>query len=668
MVKKSNEYNDASIQVLEGLEAVRKRPGMYIGSTDARGLHHLVYEVVDNAVDEALSGYGDEIKVIIHKDGSISVQDFGRGMPVGMHTSGIPTVEVIFTVLHAGGKFGQGGYKTSGGLHGVGASVVNALSEWLEVRIVRDGVEYRQRFVNGGHPEGTLEKIGKTKEKNGTTVRFLPDKGIFSTTKFSYDTLAERLRESAFLLRGVKISFTDLREDDKEDVFHYEEGIKEFVEYLNEEKDVLTPIIYFSGEKEMIEVEVALQYNDGFSETILSFVNNVRTKDGGTHEAGMKAALTKALNEYARKVGLLKEKDRNLEGSDFREGLSSVLSIRVPEHLLQFEGQTKEKLGTPAARTAVDNAISEQLGFYLQENNETSQLLVRKAIKAREAREAARKAREESRNGKKKKKGESLLSGKLTPAQSKNPKKNELYLVEGDSAGGSAKQGRDRKFQAILPLRGKVINTEKAKMQDILKNEEINTMIYTIGAGVGPEFSIEDCNYDKIIIMTDADTDGAHIQVLLLTFFYRYMKPLIEAGKVYIALPPLYKVSKGAGKKEVIEYAWTDEELQTVTEKVGRGYMLQRYKGLGEMNADQLWETTMDPETRTLVQVRIDDPAQAERRVTTLMGDKVEPRRKWIESHVQFSLEEDGSLLDSVEEKPVNRPADSVEDISLFEG
>ncbi len=668
MVKKSNEYNDASIQVLEGLEAVRKRPGMYIGSTDARGLHHLVYEVVDNAVDEALSGYGDEIKVIIHKDGSISVQDFGRGMPVGMHTSGIPTVEVIFTVLHAGGKFGQGGYKTSGGLHGVGASVVNALSEWLEVRIVRDGIEYRQRFVNGGHPEGTLEKIGKTKEKNGTTVRFLPDKGIFSTTKFSYDTLAERLRESAFLLRGVKISFTDLREDDKEDVFHYEEGIKEFVEYLNEEKDVLTPIIYFSGEKEMIEVEVALQYNDGFSETILSFVNNVRTKDGGTHEAGMKAALTKALNEYARKVGLLKEKDRNLEGSDFREGLASVLSIRVPEHLLQFEGQTKEKLGTPAARTAVDNAISEQLGFYLQENNETSQLLVRKAIKAREAREAARKAREESRNGKKKKKGESLLSGKLTPAQSKNPKKNELYLVEGDSAGGSAKQGRDRKFQAILPLRGKVINTEKAKMQDILKNEEINTMIYTIGAGVGPEFSIEDCNYDKIIIMTDADTDGAHIQVLLLTFFYRYMKPLIETGKVYIALPPLYKVSKGTGKKEVIEYAWTDEELQTVTEKIGRGYMLQRYKGLGEMNADQLWETTMDPETRTLVQVRIDDPAQAERRVTTLMGDKVEPRRKWIESHVQFSLEEDGSLLDSVEEKPVNRPADSVEDISLFEG
>lgn len=672
LAKKSNEYNDASIQVLEGLEAVRKRPGMYIGSTDSRGLHHLVYEVVDNAVDEALSGYGDEIKVIIHKDNSISVQDFGRGMPVGMHSSGIPTVEVIFTVLHAGGKFGQGGYKTSGGLHGVGASVVNALSEWLEVTIVRDGIKYMERFVAGGHPEGTLRKIGKTKEKTGTTVRFLPDKGIFSTTKFSYDILAERLRESAFLLRGVKISLVDQREaDEKVAVFHYEEGIKEFVQYLNEEKDALTPIIYFSGEKEQIEVEVAFQYNDGFSETILSFVNNVRTKDGGTHEAGMKAALTKAFNEYARKVGLLKEKDRNLEGSDFREGLASVLSIRVPEHLLQFEGQTKEKLGTPAARTAVDAAISEQLGFYLQENNETSQLLIRKAIKAREAREAARKAREESRNGKKKKKGESLLSGKLTPAQSKNPKKNELYLVEGDSAGGSAKQGRDRKFQAILPLRGKVINTEKAKMQDILKNEEINTMIYTIGAGVGPEFSIEDCNYDKIIIMTDADTDGAHIQVLLLTFFYRYMKPLIEAGKVYIALPPLYKVSKGLGKKEVIEYAWTDEELQSVIDKVGRGYILQRYKGLGEMNADQLWETTMDPETRTLVQVRIDDPAQAERRVTTLMGDKVEPRRKWIESHVQFSLEEDGSILDSIEEKKEveqsNRSTDAYREISLFE-
>lgn len=653
--KVNNEYNDSSIQVLEGLEAVRKRPGMYIGSTDSRGLHHLVYEIVDNAVDEALSGYGSEIDVTIHEDNSITVADSGRGMPVGMHASGIPTVEVIFTVLHAGGKFGQGGYKTSGGLHGVGASVVNALSKWLIVTIVRDGVEYQQKFKNGGKPDGTLKKIGKTKKANGTTVHFLPDDTIFSTTKFSYEILAERLRESAFLLKGVKISLSDLRgEEPVKEIFHYEEGIKEFVDYLNEEKDTLTPVVYFSGEKEGIEVEVAYQYNDGYSENVLSFVNNVRTKDGGTHEAGMKAAMTKSYNEYARKVGLLKERDKNLEGSDFREGLAAVLSIRVPENLLQFEGQTKEKLGTPVARTVVDNVISEQMGFYLQENSEMSQMLVRKAIKAREAREAARKAREESRNGKKRKKGESLLSGKLTPAQSRNPKKNELYLVEGDSAGGSAKQGRDRKFQAILPLRGKVINTEKAKMQDILKNEEINTMIYTIGAGVGPEFSIEDCNYDKVIIMTDADTDGAHIQVLLLTFFYRYMKPLIEAGKVYIALPPLYKVSKGQGKKQIIEYAWTDDELAAMIKKVGKGYMLQRYKGLGEMNAEQLWETTMDPTSRTLIRVRIDDAAQAERRVTTLMGDKVEPRRKWIENHVQFTLEEDGSILDKKEDTEIS--------------
>lgn len=668
--KQTNEYNDASIQVLEGLEAVRKRPGMYIGSTDGRGLHHLVYEIFDNAVDEALSGYGNEIHVTIHEDNSISVQDSGRGMPVGMHASGIPTVEVIFTVLHAGGKFGQGGYKTSGGLHGVGASVVNALSTWLNVTIVRDGIEYQEKFKDGGKPDGTLQKIGKTRKPNGTQVHFLPDASIFSVTKFSYTTLAERLRESAFLLRGVKITLTDLRGEEKvEETFLYEEGIKEFVTYLNEEKDTLTPVAYFSGEREGIEVEVAFQYNDGYSENVLSFVNNVRTKDGGTHEVGLKTSMTKAFNEYARKVNLLKEKDKNLEGSDFREGLSAILSVRIPENLLQFEGQTKEKLGTPAARGAVDSVLGEQLGFYLQENSEMSQILVRKAIKAREAREAARKAREESRTGKKRKKGESLLSGKLTPAQSRNPQKNELYLVEGDSAGGSAKQGRDRKFQAILPLRGKVINTEKAKMQDILKNEEINTMIYTIGAGVGPEFAIEDCNYDKVIIMTDADTDGAHIQVLLLTFFYRYMKPLIEAGKVYIALPPLYKVSKGSGKKEVIEYAWTDEELDQMTKKVGRGYMIQRYKGLGEMNAEQLWETTMDPETRTLIRVRIDDAAKAERRVTTLMGDKVEPRRKWIEAHVQFSLEEEGSILEKKEDEPEieTQTIQEVQELNLFD-
>lgn len=660
---KKTEYNDASIQVLEGLDAVRKRPGMYIGSTDARGLHHLVYEIVDNAVDEALSGYGKEINVTIHRDNSITVQDFGRGMPTGMHSSGKPTVEVIFTVLHAGGKFGQGGYKSAGGLHGVGASVVNALSSELEVTIVRDGEKFKQVFRNGGVPMTTLQSLGKTKEKNGTTVHFLPDASIFTVTKFSYDILAERLRESAFLLKGVKITLRDERLDDPmEETFLFNDGIKEFIEYLNEEKDTLSPVIYFEGTKEGIEVECAFQYNDGYSENILSFVNNVRTKDGGTHEVGMKTALTKTFNEYARRVGLLKEKDKNLEGSDFREGLAAVISIRVPEEFLQFEGQTKGKLGTPIARSVVDSVISEQLIYYLQENNEMSQTLIRKAIKAREAREAARKAREDSRNGKKKKKNEALLSGKLTPAQGKNVHKNELYLVEGDSAGGSAKQGRDRKFQAILPLRGKVINTEKAKMQDILKNEEINTMIHTIGAGVGPEFNVEDSHYDKIIIMTDADTDGAHIQVLLLTFFYRYMKPLIEAGKVYIALPPLYKVSSGTGKKEIVEYAWTDEELEEVTQKFGKGYHLQRYKGLGEMNADQLWETTMNPETRTLIRVRIDDAAQAERRVSTLMGDKVEARRKWIESHVAFTLEEEGSILEqSTPQAPIN------ESMNLFD-
>ncbi|MDR2465195.1 MAG: DNA topoisomerase IV subunit B, partial [Streptococcaceae bacterium] len=644
--KVNNAYDDGSIQVLEGLDAVRKRPGMYIGSTDGRGLHHLVYEIVDNSVDEALAGYGKDILVTIHKDNSISVQDEGRGMPTGKHVTGKPTIEIIFTVLHAGGKFGDGGYKTAGGLHGVGSSVVNALSEWLEVNVVRDGQEYQMRFENGGNPVGGLKKLGRTKKKNGTRVHFKPDASIFSVTKFSREILAERLRESAFLLSGVSITLIDKRKDeDIVEKFHYDEGVKQFVQYLNEDKDDLTPVMYFTGKKEDIEVEVAFQYNDGYSENLLSFVNNVRTSDGGTHETGFRTAMTKAFNEYARKVNLLKEKDKNLEGTDFREGLAVVLSVLIPENILQFESQTKDKLGTPAARGAVDGVISEQLGFFLQENSEMSQMLVKKAVKARLAREAARKAREESRNGKKKKR-ESILSGKLTPAQTKNPKRNELYLVEGDSAGGSAKQGRDRKFQAILPLRGKVINTEKAKIQDILKNEEINTMIHTIGAGVGPEFEAEDSNYEKVIIMTDADTDGAHIQVLLLTFFYRYMKPLVEAGKVYIALPPLYKISKGTGKKEVIEYAWTDEELDIAIEKIGKGYMIQRYKGLGEMNAEQLWETTMDPEKRTLIRVRIDDAAQAERRVTTLMGEKVEPRRNWIEKHVQFTLEEDGSILD----------------------
>ncbi|WP_026576400.1 DNA topoisomerase IV subunit B [Bacillus sp. UNC438CL73TsuS30] len=639
------DYNDDAIQVLEGLEAVRKRPGMYIGSTDSRGLHHLVYEIVDNSVDEALGGFGDQIIVKIHKDNSISVVDKGRGMPTGMHKMGKPTPEVILTVLHAGGKFGQGGYKTSGGLHGVGASVVNALSEWLTVTIKRDGFVYEQRFEHGGKPVTTLEKIGKTNQ-TGTTIHFKPDPTIFSTTTYNFEILCERLRESAFLLKGLKIEIHDERHDVHE-IFHYENGIEAFVEYLNEEKDVLHPVVSFEGAQNGIEVEFAFQFNDGYSENVLSFVNNVRTKDGGTHEAGSKTAMTRVFNDYARKVALLKEKDKNLDGADIREGLSAIISVRIPEELLQFEGQTKGKLGTSEARSAVDGVVSEHLSYFLEENPDISSLLIKKSIKAFQAREAARKAREDARSGKKRKRSDAMLSGKLTPAQSRNPQRNELYLVEGDSAGGSAKQGRDRRFQAVLPLRGKVINTEKAKLADIFKNEEINTIIHAVGGGVGADFNVEDINYDKIVIMTDADTDGAHIQVLLLTFFYRYMKPLLEAGKVFIALPPLYKVSRGTGKKEVIEYAWNEDELQTAIKKVGRGYIIQRYKGLGEMNADQLWETTMDPETRTLIRVKIDDLARAERRVTTLMGDKVEPRRKWIESNVAFTLDEQDTILEN---------------------
>ncbi len=635
---KANHYDESNIQILEGLEAVRKRPGMYIGSTDSRGLHHLVWEIVDNSIDEALAGFGKKITVTIGKDNSIRVADEGRGMPTGIHASGKPTTEVILTILHAGGKFSEdGGYKTSGGLHGVGSSVVNALSEWLEVTVYRDGVIHQQRFEDGAKIISPLKKIGKT-SKTGTTIHFKPNQNIFSTTEFNYSTICERLRESAFLLKGIEMNIIDERTG-KHESFQYDNGLEAFIEYLNYDKKTLHTTVSFDDVSHPIEVEVAFQMTDGYQENLISFVNLVRTGDGGTHETGFRSGFTKVFNEYARKYGLLKQKDKNLEGSDVREGLTAIISVKIPESLLQFEGQTKSKLGTPEARNIVENVVYEQVNYFLEENKETANELVKKMIKASQARNAARKAREEARKGKGQK-VEKILSGKLAPAQSKDKKKKELYLVEGDSAGGSAKQGRDRKYQAILPLRGKVINTEKAAMSDILKNEEISTIINTVGAGVGADFNADDSHYAKVIIMTDADTDGAHIQVLLLTFFYRYMRGLIQAGKVYIALPPLYKVSKKNGKHEEVIYAWDDDELEKAKKQIGRGYAVQRYKGLGEMNADQLWETTMNPETRTLIQVSIEDAALVERRVSVLMGDKVEPRREWIEDNVQFSLED----------------------------
>ena len=627
-------YDENSIKILEGLDAVRKRPGMYIGSTDKRGLHHLIWEIVDNGIDEVINGFGNRIKIVLYPDNSVSVEDEGRGVPVGKHSSGMSTPEVIYTVLHAGGKFETGGYKVSGGLHGVGASVVNALSKWLEVTIKREGYEYFISFKDGGKLDKKLTKGDKT-SKTGTKVRFLPDPEIFPVVNFSFSTICERMQECAFLLEGLTIEIEDLRDGRKES-YHYENGLKSFVEYANEDKKPLHSVVSFSGIKENINVDVAFQYTESYSENIISFVNNVKTNDGGTHEVGFKTALTRVFNEYARSNGYLKSKDKNLEGSDTREGLTAIISLQIPENLLQFEGQTKGKLGTPIARNVVESIVGEKLQFFLEENKAIATLIMDKMVKSKLAREAARKARDEARNGKTKNKIEKNLSGKLAPAQSKNPKINELFLVEGDSAGGSAKGGRNRKFQAILPLRGKVINTAKASMEEILKNEEINTMIHTIGAGVGNSFEVKDSNYDKVIIMTDADVDGAHIQILLLTFFYYYMRGLIEEGKLYIAMPPLYKIE--SGKKRA--YAYTDQELEELKREFGSKYSIQRYKGLGEMNADQLWETTMDPETRSLIRVNISDALLAEKRVSVLMGDKVEPRKEWINENVEFTMED----------------------------
>lgn len=627
-------YDESSIQILEGLVAVRKRPGMYIGSTDSRGLHHLVWEILDNAIDEALNGFGKHIAITIESDDTIKIEDQGRGMPYGKHASGVSTLEVIFRVLHAGGKFSSdGGYKTAGGLHGVGASVVNALSSFLEVTTYYNNTIGFIRFEDGGSKVIPLKIKGKT-NKSGSSVRFQFDATIFQQLAFNYEIIAQKIKEAAYLLEGVTFEIHDLRTK-KSEVFSYSNGLVSFLKDINEDKTVLHKPILLQSNPNHIEASIALQFTTGYQEEIVSFVNLVRTKDGGTHEVGFKSALTKVINEFARKNGLLKDKDKNFEGSDVREGLSAIVACKIEESLLQFEGQTKAKLGTEKARGVVETLINEKLPYALEENRDFSYELIRKIQKAVIAKDAARKAKEEARQGKKNGKADKALAGKLSPAQQKDKKRNELFLVEGDSAGGSAKQGRDSKFQAILPLRGKVLNTEKANMLEVFKNEELSMIIYAIGAGVAQDFDVSDCLYDKVIIMTDADTDGAHIQILLLTFFYRYMRPLIEAGKVYLAQPPLYKLSKG----KHFQYAYDEKEVEAFKNQHG-SINIQRYKGLGEMNADQLWETTMDPKSRQLLQVSIEDGLMAHKKVSLLMGDKAEARREWINSHVDFSSKE----------------------------
>ena len=632
---KTTKYDASSIKILDGLEAVRKRPGMYIGSTDKKGLHHLAWEIIDNCIDEIINGYGTTVKIRLNGDGSITIADNGRGVPIGKHESGASATEVIYTVLHAGGKFEEGNYKVSGGLHGVGASVVNALSTWMDVTIYREGLISNIRFKNGGEVASPLKKIGESK-KTGTCVTFMPDYEIFKNCQFSFSTICERMQESAFLLPQLTVELESVG-DDKKVSYHYDNGIQSFVEYINEDKKTLNAIVPIHGVKNDIDVDIALQYTDTYNESIISFVNNVKTSDGGSHEVGFKTGITKVFNDYARANGILKAKDTNFDGSDVREGLTAVINLKIPEKLLQFEGQTKGKLGTPEARPAVETVVYDTLKFYLEENRKDALTIVEKMGKSKFAREAARKAREEARKGKSKKEAKNL-SDKLTPPQTRNPKVNELFIVEGQSAGGTAKSSRDRKFQGILPLRGKILNTEKANLADAYKNEEINTLIHCIGAGVGQEFDIKDINYDKVIIMTDADDDGAHIQCLLLTFFYRFMRPLIEEGHLYIAMPPLFKVEDGKNLK----YCYSNEELKDYTrDKDPNKYRVQRYKGLGEMDPEPLRITTMSPETRNLIKVNITDAAMAEKRVSVLMGDSVEPRKEWIDENVDFSLEDD---------------------------